>query len=49
MGTIADWKKKIAEYEQKDRLGTITKEERENWDFMQQKLDDWHSDYEVKE
>lgn len=45
MNNLDNWFKKIEEYKQKQKLGTLTKEEQEDWDFMEEKLEDWRSDY----
>lgn len=47
--TIKEWKAEIAELKAKEKASTITKEEADKLDFMEQKLDDWISDYEVRE
>ena len=44
--TIISWYKKMDEYKEKVRQGIpLTKDEEADWDFMDQKLDDWRSDY----
>jgi hypothetical protein len=45
MDTIARWRKKIDEYKTKIKSGEkLTQEEKDDWDFMEQKMDDWESD-----
>jgi hypothetical protein len=34
---------------EKDKAGTLTKEEADSLDWLEQKLDDWATDYEVRE
>ena len=47
---LQQWYKRIKEYKEKERQHIpLTKDEQEDWDFMQQKLDDWESDYDMPE
>lgn len=48
--TLAEWYVKMAEYREREARGEkLSKEERDNWNFMQDKIDDWASDYDMRE
>lgn len=46
MHDLDSWYKKIEAYKEKASKGIpLTKEEQEDWDFMNEKLEDWRSDW----
>jgi len=45
VGALKTWKAKIAAYKARIKAGEkLTKDEEENLDFLEQKLEDWETD-----